>query len=464
MTTDLTAARDRFPSPQGGRGSALTDEAPRLAPGVELVGEQPHGGFQERQWLAERDGRFLQISELLYRTLEQLNGQRGLDSIATRLSEVTDWAVTANDVRQLLDKQLIPAGLAVASDRADSAGATGAPASAQAQRARSRPRSPLAVKARFTIADTFTLEPITRALRFLYAAPVTAIALAGILAAYLWLYLRHGMTGAMREVMFQPALLIPVIITFVLSAAFHELGHATALHYSGGRARGIGGGVYLVYPVFFTDTTEAYRLGRGARVRVDLGGFYFQLLAGAGLIAVAAASGQGWMMLTAFAINVEAVRQLLFPFVRLDGYWLFADLTGIPDFFSHVRPFVRGLLPRSLRKGPTLPPLRRATRAIFIGYLTVGVPLLGFLLFQLATRTPGVTRVAWESFKIQETGLRYSLAHGDVAGALGSVAKIGLLAMPTVGTLVLSLVISTWTASVLWRRRRLGTPKQVKPG
>lgn len=444
MTIDPTRERSGFPSKTGG--------APSLAPGVELVGEQPHAGFQDRQWLVQRDGRFLQISELLYRTLEQLDGDRDVDSIAARLSDVTDWTVRANHVGQLLDRRLIPAGLAV-DTRAETAAVPDGPASARGQ----RPRSPLAVKARFTIADTPTLEPITRALRFLYAPPVTAIAFAGILAAYLWLYLRHGMTGAMREVMLQPGLLIPVILTFVLTAAFHEVGHATALHYSGGRARGIGGGVYLVYPVFFTDTTEAYRLGRGARVRVDLGGFYFQLLAGAGLIAVATASGQGWMLLTAFAINVEAARQLLFPFVRLDGYWLFADLSGIPDFFSHVRPFVRGLLPRSLRKGPTLPPLRRATRAIFIGYLAVGVPLLGFLLFQLAKRTPEVTRVAWESFKIQETGLRYSLAHGDVAGALGAVAKIGLLAMPTVGTLILSLVISTWTASLLWRRRRLKT-------
>ncbi len=36
-------------------------EAPRLAPGVHLVGEQKGTGFQEGQWLAEHDGRYIQL-------------------------------------------------------------------------------------------------------------------------------------------------------------------------------------------------------------------------------------------------------------------------------------------------------------------------------------------------------------------------------------------------------------------
>ena len=44
--------------------------------------------------------------------------------------------------------------------------------------------------------------------------------------------------------------------------------------------------VYVVYPAFFTDVTQSYRLGRGGRVRTDLGGVYFNALTIVGLTAL----------------------------------------------------------------------------------------------------------------------------------------------------------------------------------
>jgi hypothetical protein len=48
-----------------------------------------------------------------------------------------------------------------------------------------------------------------------------------------------------------------------------------ALRYGGGRARSMSAGLYLLYPAFHTDVTDNCRLGRWARVRTDLAGFYF---------------------------------------------------------------------------------------------------------------------------------------------------------------------------------------------
>ena len=31
--------------------------------------------------------------------------------------------------------------------------------------------------------------------------------------------------------------------------------------------------------------------------------------------------------------------------MRLDGYWVLADLTGIPDFFSQIGAFIRSVVP-----------------------------------------------------------------------------------------------------------------------
>ena len=40
----------------------------------------------------------------------------------------------------------------------------------------------------------------------------------------------------------------------------------------------MGAGLYIVWPAFYTDVTDAYRLGRGGRLRTDLGGIYFNAI------------------------------------------------------------------------------------------------------------------------------------------------------------------------------------------
>ena len=37
----------------------------------------------------------------------------------------------------------------------------------------------------------------------------------------------------------------------------------------------MGAGLYLIWPAFYTDVSDSYRLSRGGRLRVDLGGLYF---------------------------------------------------------------------------------------------------------------------------------------------------------------------------------------------
>ena len=93
----------------------------------------------------------------------------------------------------------------------------------------------------------------------------------------------------------------------------------------------MGAGFYLVYPALYTDTTDAYRLGRWARVRTDLGGFYFHLIFALGLVSLYLVTGWEFLLFVVLLINSNIIYQCM-PFVRFDGYWALADLTGIPDF------------------------------------------------------------------------------------------------------------------------------------
>lgn len=412
---------------------------PQRACDIELVGEQRDTGFEQKQWLIKRDGRFVQVSELLYRVLEEVDGQRGLESIAARVTDATQWTVAAKDVQALIDDKLVPAGLI---------------ASAEAPGIYEQPRrnSPFGVSFRFDVVGPRAFEPMTRPLRWLFAPKILVPVLAGLAIVHLWLYLVHGIGRPIHDLIAHPALILAVMAIYIVTTMFHEIGHASALRYGGGRLRRMGIGLYLIYPVFFTDTTDAYRLGRWARVRIDLGGFYFQLLAGAFLIVAGQALAQQWLIVPAFIINVEALRQLLFPFVRLDGYWLFADLTGIPDFFSHIPAFIKRLVRRG--HDPPLPTLKPAVKIVFLAYLVATPIILGVLLVRLLIEGPKVVATAWNSFAAHGASLVHALHTGDLATAAGLLGQLLLLVVPALAIPLLLLVVANWLAATVRRRRR----------
>src|SRR5215210_1908803 len=97
------------------RGSGITSpdvlEYPALASRVELIGEMEETGFKERQWLIRRGDRFLQLSELLYRIAEQADGKSTHEEMAEGVTNSTEWSVSPENVRQLLQSKLLPLGV-----------------------------------------------------------------------------------------------------------------------------------------------------------------------------------------------------------------------------------------------------------------------------------------------------------------------------------------------------------------
>jgi putative peptide zinc metalloprotease protein len=97
----------------------------------------------------------------------------------------------------------------------------------------------------------------------------------------------------------------------VLAAGFHELGHAAALRYAGGKVKAMGVGLYLVYPAFYTDVTDNYRLKRWERIRTDLGGFYFNLIFALGMLGLYLATRQEFLLL--IILLITGIQRLLLP-------------------------------------------------------------------------------------------------------------------------------------------------------
>jgi putative peptide zinc metalloprotease protein len=395
---------------------AEVPERPALAPGVELVGEMQDTGFAERQWLIQRDGRFLQVTELLYRVAERIDGNRTLEEIATAITASTEWIVTADNVRQLIGKKLSPMGLILGAD------------GAAARRTQVRERSPLQINLRLKALSPRLIEPVTAVFQYLYAPPVLAsvLVLAGL--AYSWLYLVRGVADGVHAALYTPGGLLVVLGLALASALVHEFGHAAALRYGGGKVRGIGVGLYLAYPTFYTDTTDAYRLSRWARLRTDLGGIYFHLLFGVALIVVYLVTGQEILLAVVVVITGDILYQLT-PFVRLDGYWALADLTGVPDPLSQASPFLRGTLPLSHSAGSRLPALKRWARVAFITYIALTIPALVVITFLMIWGFPRYMAFGWDALLFQARMLSLAWSSNDTVLSAAVIAQMALLAL-----------------------------------
>lgn len=207
--------------------AAEVPERPMPAPNVKLVGEMQETGFEDRQWLIQRDGRFIQLTELLYRILEHANGERALEEIAAGVTESTDWMVTADNVRQLIQAKLIPLGLIAPVD-----GTLVEP------RKREQARSPLDLGMRMRMIGPRLIDPFTKVFQVLFAPPVLIPVLVAIVIAHIWLYFIHGVAGSFRAALYTPGALLIILAVTLASAVFHEFGHASALRYGAARSAG----------------------------------------------------------------------------------------------------------------------------------------------------------------------------------------------------------------------------------
>ena len=260
-------------------------------------------------------------------------------------------------------------------------------------------------------------------LRWLHAPVVQLPLLLAILAFDVWLFGIHGVAGGMRSALYTPALLLGVFASVVVATAFHELGHASACRYGGARPGVMGFGIYLVWPAFYCDVTDAYRLNRAGRLRTDLGGVYFNAIFALLCGGVYFVTGEEAALLAASVQHVLALQQLM-PLLRFDGYYVLSDLTGVPDILSRIKPIFRSLIPRR-EPEPQVEELKPWVRVVVTGYLIVLVPALTFLLVSMVMGMPRMLATTYDSLGLQLD--RLSDASGPDEMALGGFQILALV-------------------------------------
>jgi len=430
----------------GAAGAAPRLAGPlRLADGTELLGEFRDSGDSQPPSLVRRpDGQVIQMSRLLYLTAAALDGHRDAAAIAAVVSRGVGKTLTAEQARYLITARLLPLGV-LAVDGAPAA----APAGGQL----------LTVKARGTLLPGRAAAAAGTVLRPLFRPPVIAAVLAVTAALDWWIFAVHGLGTGLGQALRDPAGLITVFGLFIASAAVHELGHAAGCRYGGARPGRIGAGIYLLWPSFFTDVTDSYRLGRAGRLRTDLGGLYFNLLSVLALAGLYAATGSEVLLLAIAAIHLQMLEQLL-PFARFDGYWILSDLIGVPDLFARVAPIVATALTRGRHPDPRIDGMRRGARAAVTAWVLCLLPVLAAVSGYLLLRLPAIDRALWHATAAQAratttaiTAGRYTAAAvAAISLALAAVTGAGSLCLPAAAARRAAAAAQRWTAGHPARR------------
>jgi putative peptide zinc metalloprotease protein len=383
-------------------------QVPRLAAGVELLGEYQGSGYSQPPSLVRRaDGQVIQMSALLYRVACRIDGSRDSEAIAGLVSGDLGRFLTAGQVRYLITAKLLPLGVVAAE---------GAPAAAP------KANPLLALRARGTLLPERAANAAGTLLSPLFRWPVAVAVVVSVAAVDWWLFAVHGLGGGLRQVLRDPVDLLVVLGLSVVSAMFHECGHAAGCRYGGARPGKIGIGIYLVWPAFFTNVTDSYRLSRAGRLRTDLGGLYFNAVFMLALAGIYTATSDQLLLLVIALTHLEMLEQVL-PFVRFDGYFILSDLIGVPDLFARVVPILKSALPAG-RRDPRVTGLRRHARIVVTTWVLCVIPLLSFGLGYLLLHLPAVNRALWRSASLQAhlmtaaaAGHRYAVAAVDAIGA-----------------------------------------------
>ena len=414
---------------------------PRLAEGVELLGEYKDSGYSQPPSLVRRaDGQVIQMSPLLYQVACRVDGSRDPDAIAALVSADLGRSLDAEQVRYLITAKLLPLGVVAAG---------GVP------RALPKANPLFALRARGTLLPERGANAAGTLLRPLFRWPVVVAVVVSVAAVDYWLFAAHGLGAGVQQVLRDPVDLLIVLGLSLVSAAFHECGHAAGCRCGGARPGVIGVGIYLVWPAFFTNVTDSYRLSRAGRLRTDLGGVYFNLIFMLALAGIYVATSDQVLLLVIAVTHLEMLEQLL-PFVRFDGYFILSDLVGVPDLFARVVPILKCALPAG-RRDPRIAGLRRRIRIVVTGWVVCVIPLLMFIMGSLLLYLPQVDRALWRSVSLQ--GRLMTAAVGGHRYAMAAVDAIGvaLVALSLAG----SLYIVTGLArrlTALGRRWSVGRP------
>jgi putative peptide zinc metalloprotease protein len=365
------------------------------------------------------------LGPLMYALLEEADGRRDNAEVAAAMSERLGRGLAEQHVVRLAEK-LADQGLLAGTEH----------------KAPPKRNPLLALRWKVLVTNPEITRRLTAPFTVLFRPWLMWPVLAGFLVVCWFVLFHKGVASATAQAFNSPGLLLLVFGLAVASAGFHELGHAAACRYGGATPAGMGVGIYLVWPAFYTDVTDAYRLPKRSRLRVDLGGLYFNAVV-ADLTLVAWLLWRVDALLLLVALQLLQMVKQLSPVIRADGYHILSDATGVPDLFSHMGPTMRRLIPG--RREPSA--LTGRARVLVTSWVLIIVPVLLSLALSAVLLLPKLATNAWDSGSHLTSEIPHQLGSGDILGFLASLLRLFALFMPVIGSALVTQKFVRMTVS-----------------
>lgn len=423
----------------------------RQARGLEFLGPVQGSGLKDPAFLVRRlDDQVVQLSELLHLVVRAVEPPRAPAEVAADVSAVYGRTLSVAGLEHLVTNRLQPLGLVLPEESHE-------PVRPQ------RARPLLALTAKGTLLPERWVRRVAGVLTPVFWPPVVLAVVVALVAADVALVVGGDFWAAVSTLLATPSTALVIYALLTLAALVHELGHAAACRYGGAEPGEIGFGIYIVFPAFYTDVTDSYRLGRTGRVRTDLGGLYFNAWTVLALALGYQASGSGLLLLTALALQVQMLQQLI-PVVRFDGYFVLSDLAGVPDLFARVGPVLRSLRPGH-PVDPRVTELRPRARRMVTTWVVVVVPLLTAAFGWAMWNLPTFVEHGRQGIRLQQLVFDVAWDRRDWPAMALAVLSIALILVPLVGVAVVlwRLATSTYALARAHAARAHSRERQMSP-
>jgi len=147
--------------------------------------------------------------------------------------------------------------------------------------------------------------------------------------------------------------------------------------------------------------------------------------------------------------------------VRLDGYHVLADLTGVPDLFSRVRPVLLDLLPWHWGRRSHAGDLKPWVRAVVSAWVLFVVPILLFTMLTMIVTFPRLVATVWDSAGRQWDDLAGRWGDGDAVRTILAAVSMLTLFLPLVSVTYFLTRLVRRTGRRVWRGTDGNPPLRV---
>ena len=291
---------------------------------------------------------YVKITKEMADLISLVNGQNNLNQIDQIYSEKFHIQLNVDFIHQILYSKLSKYGLLLDSHP------------------EIKPANPSYLKLSLILFKERFLNKFTHFLFFLFNPLIAILIVLANIFLLILVFSNH--INLFSDFNLHQNLLFFILLTLT-SAIFHEIGHATAANFYGARHGGIGFGFYLLFPVYFADVTDIWRLTKNQRIVVNIAGIYFEMFFCSVLILLSYCFKNSALGVATTLVLIRTLVNLN-PLVRSDGYWILSDLSNIPSLYTNAGNKLKELGEFLLN--------RKSLKWIFSDYLLLFYSLLSY--------------------------------------------------------------------------------------